>query len=334
VVYAFVDPSYAVPVPVLVFFALPLVFALIGGRVFCGGVCPLGAIQDLVLVRPARLPGWLAGSLGLLPPVYLGLAVLSVATGADFLVCRFDPFVGFFRFTAELDMAIAGVAVLAVATVVARPYCRFLCPYSVLLKLASRLSWRHLTTTPGDCVDCALCVKACPFGAVETPREPGALFDGPRASRRLALLLAAIPFAAAAGALVGYRVHAQAALMHPTVRVARSVFLDDAKGQAFLTSGKTPEQLFAEAAAITAAYGPATAVFGAYVGLVFAGAAAATMVRRPRAHYAPHRAHCLSCGRCIAVCPKEQEVRKAKLADRERRILATVAAGGAPDARG
>ena len=41
---------------VIAFFFLPLVAALLFGRVFCGGVCPLGAVQDLVLLRPVTVP--------------------------------------------------------------------------------------------------------------------------------------------------------------------------------------------------------------------------------------------------------------------------------------
>lgn len=333
VLYALLDRSYRAPATVVAFFALPLAFALLGGRVFCGGVCPLGAIQDLVLIRPVRLPSWLAAALGLLAPVYLGVAVLAVATGSDFVICRYDPFVGFFRFSAELDMAIAGMAVLALSTVVGRPYCRFLCPYSVLLKLASRLSLRHLTTTPTECVNCSLCVKACPFGAISSPEEPKALFAEPRAGRRLALLILGLPFAAAAGALVGYGVYPQAARMHPTVRMAREVALGTEKGEAFLRSGTAPEDLLDRARSIIETFGPPTVALGACVGLVFAGAAVATMVRRPRAIHSPHRSLCVSCGRCIAACPKEQEIRRKRLAERERRILESFTPAGSSDAR-
>ena len=52
-------PVYAVPLAVVFFFALPLVFTLFFGRTFCAAVCPLGAIQELVAVRSVRVPGWL-----------------------------------------------------------------------------------------------------------------------------------------------------------------------------------------------------------------------------------------------------------------------------------
>jgi ferredoxin len=130
------------------------------------------------------------------------------------------------------------------------------------------------------------------------------------ADRRLGLLLLSLPVFAVAGAIVGYAAHRQAALMHPSVRMAIAVSVGTKQGQAFLTSGTSPERLAADAAAVIAAYGPATAALGAYVGIVFAGAAVATMLRRRRTVHAPHRGMCLSCGRCIAACPKEQERRR------------------------
>ncbi|MHC5086583.1 MAG: 4Fe-4S binding protein, partial [Planctomycetota bacterium] len=43
----------------MVFFFSPLVFTLFFGRSFCAAVCPLGVIQDLVLLRPLKVPIWL-----------------------------------------------------------------------------------------------------------------------------------------------------------------------------------------------------------------------------------------------------------------------------------
>ena len=50
------NAHYAIPLTVLVFFLLPLIFALFFGRVFCSSVCALGAIQDLVVIKPIQLP--------------------------------------------------------------------------------------------------------------------------------------------------------------------------------------------------------------------------------------------------------------------------------------
>jgi hypothetical protein len=65
VTLAFSDPTYLVPVSVLAFFALPLLFTLFFGRTFCAAVCPLGAVQELVAVRSMRVPRWIDHALAL-----------------------------------------------------------------------------------------------------------------------------------------------------------------------------------------------------------------------------------------------------------------------------
>ena len=157
---------YVIPVTVLAIFALPLVFALLFGRVFCSSVCPLGAIQDLVLLKPLRVPLWLQYGLGFVPYVYLGVAVLFAATDSGYLICQYDPFVAMFRLDGPPVMFLWGGGLLLLAIFVGRPYCRFLCPYGALLGLCSRAARRHVTITPDKCINCRLCEQACPFGAI------------------------------------------------------------------------------------------------------------------------------------------------------------------------
>jgi ferredoxin len=167
------DPTLVVPVAVLAFFLLPLAAALVVGRVFCSGVCPLGAIQDLVLLRPWQAPRAVDRWGGLVRYAYLAAAVwyaVQPASARDFIICRFDPFVGFFRLTGAAWMLALGAVLLAVGAFVGRPYCRFLCPYGGLLALVARFAWKPVRITPDEELDCGLCVEACPFGAIRDMR--------------------------------------------------------------------------------------------------------------------------------------------------------------------
>jgi len=75
------DSSYLISFGVIAFFFLPLAAALLFGRVFCSGVCPFGALQDLVLLWPKKMPLRLDKALRWLPYAYLGLAVLFAGWG-------------------------------------------------------------------------------------------------------------------------------------------------------------------------------------------------------------------------------------------------------------
>jgi len=173
VALALVDPTYAVPYFVIAIFALPLVASLFFGRVFCAGVCPLGAIQELVLLRQVDVPRRLDRTLGWLRWLYLGLAVVFAVLPVayrDFVICRFDPFVGLFRFSGEAWLLAVGGLFLVAGLFIGRPYCRWLCPYGALLSVFSRYAWRSFSITPDRELDCGLCRDACPYGAIENHR--------------------------------------------------------------------------------------------------------------------------------------------------------------------
>jgi polyferredoxin len=316
VALALAGQGYAAPVTAILFFTLPLGVALFAGRAFCAGVCPHGALQDLVLLKPIKLPAWLEHGLSVLPFVYLGAGVLFAATGSAFIICQYDPFVPVFRLNGRVLMVAIGVALLLLGMFVGRPYCRFLCPYGALLKMGAVLSRRRIRVTPDHCTQCTLCSASCPFGAMRQPEvgrpDPAAL---KRDRVRLAILLVAVPLLIAGGAWLGRELSETAARVHPRVALAarylqnreappRTGALSPAELE-LQRARENPRELLLDAARIRRQFEIGTAVFGGWVGLVIAAKLISLSLRRNRTDYEPDRGDCVGCARCFEYCPNE-----------------------------
>jgi len=320
IVLSIFDKDYAVPVVILAFFLLPLLFTLFFGRTFCAGVCPLGAIQDLVLLRPSKVPRWAESALRLIAYAYLGATVLFAATGSAFLICRYDPFVSFFRLTGGLNILVLGGCFLLIGVFVGRPYCRFVCPYGVILRQLSRISKWRVTITPDECVHCKLCEDACPFGAIREPASEWPAQDYNKAKKRLALLILLVPVLMLAGGWMTAGMKHVTARMHETVRLAERIHAEEMDqvtdstdaSSAFRATGRAIEELYAEAQGIRAKFGTGGWIFGAFVGFVAGLKLIGLSVWRQRIDYEASRASCLACGRCYKYCPREH-VRLEKL---------------------
>jgi ferredoxin len=314
IIAGIVDSTYGVPLTVLIFFAAPLLFALFFGRVFCAAVCPLGAIQEAVAIKPVKVPPAVEKVLSIFPFIYLGLTVLSVVMGAGFIICQYDPFVGFFRMGGGFGMLVFGGLLLVLGIFVARPYCRFLCPYGVLLNWCSKLSRRHAVITPSDCIKCDLCSDSCPYNAINEPTpaaEPEARSKG---ARRLGLLILLLPVLVAIGVGVGSLLKEPLARMHPTVQLAERVAGEELgryegtniESEAFRGSDQPIAELYADALELKDGFGVGGRWLGAFIGLVIGCKLISVSILRKRDGYEPDRGTCYSCGRCFKYCPVKE----------------------------
>lgn len=306
--------SYMIPWTVLAFFILPLIFTLAFGRTFCAGVCPFGALQDLVSFSPRKIGVRWNAILSVVPYFYLGFAVLYAATGTDFIICRYDPFVGFFRFEASFGMFVFGMIILLSGVFIARPYCRFLCPYGVLLNWISRFSWYHLTITPSQCIQCRLCEESCPFDAIEKPVTGKIPENRQTRVRKFILITFLIPFFSLAGGWSGSLLHESLAHVNRTVRLAEEL-LHQEKAQelpeslemiAFKASGKPVQAIYAEASIKLRQFYIGGWILGGFLGLTIGVLMASRLIQRHHTSYEPNRGNCLSCARCVDYCPVQE----------------------------
>jgi ferredoxin len=308
------DPSYVIPLSVVAFFALPLFFTLFFGRTFCAAVCPLGAVQELTALRPVKVPRWLEHALGLLPYVYLGIAAVFAATGTAYVICEYDPYVGFFRRSGNANIMIFGFSLLLVGVFVGRPYCRFLCPLGAVFRLCSKVSRWHVRIPPEECIRCRLCEEVCPYDAIHEPTVDQTAAERARGKRRLAAMLLVLPWLVALGFWLGRGLEVPLARMHADFRLAERVRMEEVNqvegttdaSEAFRNSGRSVQALYANALQLRQQFARAGGLLGAWVGLVIGLKLVALCLRRRRAEYLPDRSNCVSCGRCFWYCPGEQ----------------------------
>ena len=316
VVLALADGTYSMPWNVLLFFLLPVVFALIFGRVFCSGVCPIGALQELVNVRNGKMNKAVETVLGLLPWLYLILTILFAATRSQFLICRFDPFIGIFRLGGDMGLLVFGIVLLVISVFTGRPFCRFLCPYGALLSLFSAVSVRKIEITQKKCINCELCHNACPVDAIRAPYANNVKEERTEGVKRIIGYMLVLPVLMAAGALLMRASSDSLSTANREVRLHEMVTEYEAQSdpqtiplevEAFYMEGRTMEDLAASADAVRAQFRTISTWCGAFMGLVLSIALIRFSVKRRRETYEIDMSSCVACGKCFDYCPQNKK---------------------------
>ena len=301
--------SYIQP-GVLLLFAIPLAVSLFVGRIFCGGACPLGAIQELLHWKSVFVPRPLDRILRLIPVLLLLVFTVCAIFGIGFPLCYLEPYLPVFLLDFATPFAILSAVFLIAGLFISRPFCRYVCPYGVLLRFFSMFSLLKPQITSHECVNCRLCEQGCPNGAALPPENAGTAVQHRAGSRRISLLVACIPFALFAGGIFGYFSAPVLGSFHRDVRLQNELdagIRSDAV-EAFESTKTTHEELRARVVklqnGVLLASTAAGVLFGA---LVMAELIAEARRRREEEVYSIDASLCFCCGRCYAACPLERK---------------------------
>ena len=152
---------------------------LLGRGVFCGWLCPFGALQELLarLARILRVPALPLGEtvnerLWALKYVVLALLVGSALTqgmGTTQALAEVEPFKTAItlRFDRDLPYVAYAAVLLGLGLFVERFYCRFLCPLGAAVAVLGKFRIFGNLARRAECGNpCHLCERACPVQAI------------------------------------------------------------------------------------------------------------------------------------------------------------------------
>jgi polyferredoxin len=170
----------------LVILVAVLVTAFLTRSGFCGWICPLGFIQELVTGFSAflqkRFPGLRRGMrelkkhaaplafldryLRLLKYIVLAWAVIGAAVYGVMVFRDYDPWaalINIIEFSFTPGMVVLGITLVA-SFFVERPWCRYACPLGAASSLLGKFSPVYLKREESACKVCKVCTTACPMG--------------------------------------------------------------------------------------------------------------------------------------------------------------------------
>ncbi len=169
-------------------FMVLLVLTYIYGKVWCGWLCPLGALQDLIFL--GRWPKLKDSKLfkmfrtriaqlvmrGIQIVAFIALMVVLVVKQMP-LYCRIDPFKPIFRLFWNEGLAqflgsgvlmwILVIVLVVSSLLIYRPFCKAFCPAGLMQNLVSLIPGaRRIRIDKDSCKHCKRCEKKCPMSAI------------------------------------------------------------------------------------------------------------------------------------------------------------------------
>jgi len=172
--------------PFMIFLSVIMLLTLLGPKLFCGWVCPVGAVQELISMISDRLGirRWnfsfrLSNTvrIAFLAAFFL-LSVTSVihlTRGSNEVpVSLYNYFNAFYGLTIESQRSFSGylknylpfILTVLLAFILYRPYCHFICPIGLYTNMVEQFAVFRVSLNLRNCNNCSLCIRKSPCKAL------------------------------------------------------------------------------------------------------------------------------------------------------------------------
>ncbi|AHB13669.1 4Fe-4S binding protein [Dehalococcoides mccartyi] len=147
---------------------IPVITTLFWGRIFCGWVCPMGALQNFIYRKETgiKINEKLNHYLSFIKYIFLFALIAAVLITGTTVFAHIDPFKALFNFDFNWFTGIFLGLVLTGSIFISGFWCRYLCPLGAFLGLLSKLSYFKLKFGT-SCKHCGICQKTyCEYGVI------------------------------------------------------------------------------------------------------------------------------------------------------------------------
>ncbi len=177
---------YGFGMPLIIMVAVIFILTLIGPKLFCGWVCPVGALQELITMLTGKLgiktckPSIrIAHTVRLI--IFLGFVFLSGTAiintafeGNVYAVSLYDYFNPFHGFEFGADENLSGYIIhygpllltIIFAFKLYRPFCHYVCPVGLFTHWIEQIAIFRIRFNKPTCTDCGICLEKTPCKAV------------------------------------------------------------------------------------------------------------------------------------------------------------------------
>jgi len=156
---------------------IPITYAL--GKVWCGWVCHLGALQEFLFL-PGKI-NWLKSSkaqriLRACRIILLVALVIQLIITQTNVFCQFDPFKVAFNLISphRIGWYLLGLLLLT-SLFIYRPFCRAICPIGLVLGWISKIPKASAIGWKKECKKCPQCSKCCKIHAIIELKESNSI---------------------------------------------------------------------------------------------------------------------------------------------------------------
>jgi len=166
--------------------------SLVAGRAFCGWMCPLGTLQDMLTGWARRLSGGKNKPVGKkskanfpldVPPrldkwlrylKYVVLAVILFASTRSIYPPLHDLCPARAIFSFRWNTPLLGIVLLGFvlsSMLINRFSCKYICPLGAVLAIFNKISPIQLKANVSNCTNCGRCDNDCPMDIVDVPEN-------------------------------------------------------------------------------------------------------------------------------------------------------------------